>query len=77
MVILDDDVHRRAKEYASRRRTTLSAVVEEALQEKLAGRSDRPGRRRLRLPTFRGDGLLPGLSLDDLATIYDRMDRHG
>ena len=45
--------------------------------KKLAGRSRRSSKAGVRLPTFRGDGLLPGLSLDDLATIYDRMDRHG
>lgn len=75
MVILSDETHRRAKEHASRRGTTLSAIVEEALQEKLAGRSVRSTRRRVRLPTFRGDGLAAGLSLDDMGTIYDRLDR--
>lgn len=76
-MILGDNVHRRAKEYAARHQKTLSALVEEALQERLAGRRERSGKRRVRLPTFRGDGLLPGLSLDDTATLYDRMDRLG
>ncbi len=75
MVILSDEIHRRAKEHASRRQTTLSAIVEEALKEKLFGRAVRSTRRRIRLPTFRGDGLAAGLSLDDMGTIHDRMDR--
>ena len=26
------------------------------------------------LPTFKGDGLQPGVTLDDMGTVYDRMD---
>jgi hypothetical protein len=74
MVILDDEVHRSAKAYASRRGTTLSSVIEEALREKLSTRRGRRPAHRVKLPTFRGDGLMPGLSLDDMGTIYDRMD---
>ncbi len=74
MVILADDVHRRAKEYALRRGATLSAIVEEALREKLAPRDKPTRKRRVRLPTFRGDGLMPGVSLDHMGSIHDRMD---
>lgn len=74
MLVLNDDIHQQAKEYASHRGKTLSFIVEEALREKLSGRQGPSRRRRVRLPTFRGDGLMPGLSLDDVGTIYDRMD---
>jgi hypothetical protein len=51
----------------------LTALVEEALRARLA---ERRGKRRppVHLPTFKGEGLQEGLSLDELGTIYDRMD---
>jgi hypothetical protein len=73
IISLDDELHRRAKSYAAEHGTTLTALVEEALRTRLA---ERRGRRRrpVRLPTFKGEGLQSGLSLDEMGTIYDRMD---
>jgi hypothetical protein len=68
---LDDKLHRRAKSYAAEHGTTLTALVEEALSARLAERGQR--RPPVRLPTFRGEGLQDGLSLDEMGTIYDRM----
>ena len=73
VVTLDDDLHRRAKAYAARHGTTLAALVEEALRLRLAP-SAAARRRSVKLPTFRGDGLQPGLTLDDMSTILDRLD---
>jgi hypothetical protein len=73
VITIDDELHRRAKAYAGRHGTTLAALVSEALRVRLA----RPpaGRRpAVTLPTFGGEGLAPGLSLDDMSTVYDRMD---
>jgi hypothetical protein len=73
IINLDDELHRRAKAYAARLGTSLTALVEEALRLRLA----RPASRRqggVRLPTFRGDGLQPGVTLDDMDGVYDRMD---
>ncbi len=73
IISLDDALHRRAKTYAARHGTTLTALVEEALRARLA---ERGGKRRppVRLPTFKGQGLQSGLSLDAMGTIYDRLD---
>jgi len=73
IISLDDELHRRAKSYAAEQGTTLTALVEEALRARLA---ERRARRRppVRLPTFKGQGLQSGLSLDDMGGIYDRMD---
>lgn len=73
IVSLDEELHRRAKSYAAAHGTTLTALVEEALRARLA---ERRGERRspIRLPTFKGEGLQEGLSLDALGSIYDRMD---
>jgi hypothetical protein len=73
IINLDDDLHRRAKAYAARLGTSLTALVEEALRLRLAGPT--AGQKgRVKLPTFRGDGLQPGVTLDDMDTVYDRMD---
>lgn len=73
IISLDDELHRRAKSYAAEHGTTLTALVEEALRARLAERRS-TRRPKVRLPTFRGEGLQSGLSLDALGTIYDRMD---
>ena len=73
VISLDDDLHRRAKAYAARHGTTLTTLVEEALRARLAPAKE--GRRApVNLPTFKGDGLQPGVSLDDMTTVLDRMD---
>ena len=73
VVTLDDDLHRRAKAYAAKHGTTLAALVEEALRLRLAQHAA-ARRRSVTLPTFRGDGLRPGLTLDDMGTVLDRLD---
>jgi hypothetical protein len=74
MVNLDDELHREARTYAAKHGSTLSALIEEALRLRLAKREKRAARARLRLPTFRGNGLQAGVSLDDMKSVYDRMD---
>jgi hypothetical protein len=74
MVHLDDMLHREAKSYAAKHNTTLAALIEDALRLRLAARKRSKGVKRITLPIFRGDGLQPGISLDDMDTIYDRMD---
>jgi hypothetical protein len=73
IITLDDDLHRRAKEYAAKTGTTLTALVQEALRAKLAASR---GTRKLRvtLPVFAGTGLQEGVSLDRMGDVLDRMD---
>lgn len=73
IINLDDELHRKAKTLAAKMGTTLTALVEEALRARLA-RSEGKRRAPVHLPTFRGDGLRPGVSLDDMGGVYDRMD---
>jgi predicted transcriptional regulator len=70
---LDDDLLVRAKRAAVERGTTLTALIEEALRRALAPDVPEP-RRPLALPTFRGDGLQPGVDLDDTASLLDLME---
>ena len=70
---LDDDLLARAKRAAVERGTTLTAVIEDALRRALAPTPAAP-REVVTLPTFKGDGLQPGVDLDDSAAVLDLMD---
>lgn len=73
---MDPDLLRRLKEYAARQGTTLTRVLEEAVRQLLARRpAPAAVRERLRLPTYAGHGLQPGVDLDDSAALLDLMDR--
>lgn len=74
MITLDDKLHREARIYAAKHGTTLAALIEEALRLRLAKRERIAVRKQLRLPTFKGDGLQPGVTLDNMEGVYDRMD---
>jgi plasmid stability protein len=73
IIALDESLHRRAKAFAARHGTTLAALVEEALRLRLS-RPEQARRGPVTLPTFKGDGMQPGVTLDDMGTVYDRMD---
>ena len=64
-----DPLLRRAKQLAARRRTTLKAVIEEALRRSLQEESRATRPPRLQTHTFRGRGLQAGLSWDDWNTL--------
>ena len=74
MIILEDSLHREAKAYAARHGTTLAGLIEEALRIRLSRKENSKRKRKIRLRTFRGDGLQPGVSLDSMAGVYDRME---
>jgi hypothetical protein len=73
-VRLNERLLAEAKKRAVDTGRTLTAVIEEALRASLSERPSRPSRRRLRLTTVKGDGLQPGVDLDDTAALFDRMD---
>lgn len=70
---LDDALLAEVKALAARTGRTLTAVIEDALRQTIQVRSaaehDRPSP-----PTFAGDGLQPGVDLDDSAALLDLMD---
>lgn len=70
---IDDELLARAKELAARSHASLNSVVEDALREMLA-RREMPRHRPVTLTTFGGNGLRPGVDLDDAAALYDLMD---
>ena len=64
-----------AKKYAAETGTTLTALIEDALREKLARRKQLTRRPRVHLPTFRGGRLQPGVNLDHSSALLDLMER--
>jgi Arc/MetJ family transcription regulator len=76
-VRLDDHLLSQARRCAAAAGKTLTALLEEALREKLGRRAGRPRRRPVRLRTCDGTGALPGVDLDDSASLLDRMATRG
>ncbi|MBN1629565.1 MAG: ribbon-helix-helix protein, CopG family [Thermoleophilia bacterium] len=70
---LDDQLFAELKKTAADEGRPLAAVIEDALRESLARRNAHPARIPVRLPTFRGDGVLPGVDLDDTSLLLDLM----
>ena len=73
-IILPEDLLNAAKQAASARGTTLTAVIADALR---AARAEPEAGSEVTLfpgPPFDGDGLLPGVDLDDTAALIDLMD---
>jgi hypothetical protein len=70
---LDARLLREAKAHAAKRGTTLSIVVSDALREAFA--RTRAAKQPLPpLPVFDGDGLQPGVSLEDGGGLWDLHD---
>ena len=71
---LDDALLDEAKRAAAEHGTTLTAIIEESLRERLARCRAATHRRYTRLATTGEDGTLPGIDLDDSASLLDVMD---
>jgi Uncharacterized protein conserved in bacteria (DUF2191). len=73
-VRLDEALMKEAKKAAAESGRTFTSVIEDALRESLSRRRGHRARGRVRLPTFAGRGLLPGVDLDDTSVLLDRME---
>jgi hypothetical protein len=74
-VTIDDGLLAQAKAEAARSGRTFDKVLEDALRESF-GRVKERGRIRAVLPTFNGGGVLPGVDLDNSASLDELMSRH-
>jgi len=71
---LPDELIQRAKKAALEADTTLTEIIENALRESLARKSQKKPRREFKLITSGHGGLQPGVDLDDTSALLDLMD---
>lgn len=72
-VRIDDDLLAEAKALGARNHRSLNSVLEDALREKLhRGVEHDPA--PATFTTFLGDGVQPGVDLDDSSSLRDRLD---
>jgi len=71
---IDDQLLAEAKQLAAQTGRTLTAVIEDSLREMLSRCINRSKRRTVRLRTVSGNGLQPGVDIDDTASLLDLMD---
>lgn len=71
---LDDRLFRAVKRLAADSHRTFAAVIEDAIRELLARRLKTRSAEPLKLPTFRGGGIQPGVDLDHSAALFDVME---
>jgi hypothetical protein len=71
---IPDDLLAEYRRLAAKSNRTLTSVITDALREALARRRKRAPGEAVRLTTFHGGGLQPGVDLDDSAALLDRME---
>ena len=71
---LDEQLLKELKQLAARSGKSLTKTIEEALRESLSRQRKSGEREPVRLVTFSGNGLLPGVDLDDSAALLDLME---
>lgn len=74
---LPDDLLAQLKKLAAESRTTVTAIIEEALRERLARRRRKRQAYPVQPTTFGSEGLQPGVDLDDSAALLDLMEPPG
>lgn len=74
-VRLDNGLLEQAKAEARQKQKTLTSLIEEGLRLVLANRGTPPRRKKIVLPVSRKrGGVLPGVDLDDNASLLDVME---
>lgn len=71
---VDDELLTEAKVVAAKEHRTLSEIIEDALRQALSRRASSGDRPPIELPVFEGNGLLPGVDLDDTDALLELMD---
>jgi len=71
---MKDSVLRAARKAAVERDISLTRFIEEAVAKELAGAHTQRPTRAPQIVTFAGDGILPGVDLDDSAALLETMD---
>jgi hypothetical protein len=71
---IDDALLREAKQLAARTGKSLTGLIEDALREAVMRQHSGVVREPVRLITAGGDGLRPGVDLDDSASLLEVME---
>lgn len=71
---INDRLLAEAKKLAADRGSTLTAVIEDSLRAAVSRHEPRRPPSKFRFPTFKGEGLQPGVDLDDTSTLLDLME---
>ncbi|GAB4434153.1 MAG: ribbon-helix-helix domain-containing protein [Anaerolineae bacterium] len=71
---IDDQLLTETKQLAAETGQTLTAIIEDSLRQMLARRQQMADRAPVQLITVSGNGLQPGVDLDDSAALLDLMD---
>lgn len=74
-ISINDHLLSEAKKFATETKQSLTSLIEEALRELLARRHRKKKVVPLKLTTYKGYGLQPGIELDDSASLLELMDR--
>jgi hypothetical protein len=71
---LPDELIAQIKKLAAASHSTVTALIEDALREALARRRRTGRREQVILKTYGKRGLLPGVDIDDTASLLDLME---
>ena len=71
---IDDTLLQSAKKEALTRNISLTKLIEESLKDTLYKRKSVKSNQRVKLVTVSGNGLQPGIDIDDSAGLLDAMD---
>ena len=71
---IEEELLAEAKKHAAESGQTLTAVLADALRETLARRRAPSKRKPVRLRTMKGNGVRPGVDLDDTASLLELME---
>ncbi len=72
---IDDNLLNLAKKAALDSKSTLTAIIEDALKEKLFRKKTKLDLKEVKIVTFKGKGLLPGVDLDDSSSLLELMEK--
>ncbi len=68
---INDNLLHQMKKLAAETHRTLTSIFEDALRCELSRREQMKNRPRVKLPTFKGDGLMPGVDINNSARLWD------
>jgi predicted transcriptional regulator len=76
-IYLPEDLLAEAKKVAAKSHRPLTAIIEEALREKLMRRKEKKSTGFIHLTTFGESGLQAGIDIDDTSSLLDLMEQRG